>query len=97
MCYPRYIEYALRRRRALNADLIDKSCPHKYLFNAEWNLVHYIYIYVYICYPRYIEYGLRRRRALNADVTAKSCPHKYLFNAEWNLVQGSHLKYKIFF
>ena len=93
MCYPRYIEYALRRRRALNADLIDKSCPHKCLFNAEWNLVHHIYI----CYPRYIEYGLRKRRALNADVTAKLWAHKYLFNAEWNLVQGSHSNYKIFF
>ena len=38
MCYPRYIEYALRRR-ALNTDVTAKLWPHKYLFNAEWNLV----------------------------------------------------------
>ena len=35
MCYPRYIEYALRIR-TLNADGTAKSWPHKYLFNAEW-------------------------------------------------------------
>ena len=38
MCYPRYIQYALRRR-ALNAVMTAKSWPHKYIFNAEWNLV----------------------------------------------------------
>ena len=38
VCYPRYIEYSLRRR-ALNTDVPAKLWPHKYLFNAEWNLV----------------------------------------------------------
>ena len=35
MCYPRYAEYALRRR-TLNADGTAKSWCHTYLFSAEW-------------------------------------------------------------